>query len=453
MRPPWSRRRRWWVMALVALAVLAFLYDRTARGDTGPDSSGVTWKAAIEVAAGDAYKGPWRMNRSRFYYVDDPAVDIGGDGDVAIVWVDNRRQNVFFQKLDPGSSRVFDAPVDVSRSGGTFSWLPKVVLSDDGEAVFVLWQEIVFSGGSHGGEAFFSRSTDGGRTFFEPLNLSGSLAGDGKGRLTEKRWHNGSLDLARGPGGTLYAAWSEYEGALWLRRSTDGGRRFGEPVRIAGSDDEPARGPDLGIGPDGTVYLAWAVGEDPAADIRLAVSNDGGRSFSEPRILFPSRGHSDAPKIAVDGDGAVHLVYAESPSGMFRQYHVRYARLEPGGRVSQPSRRIPGAPTDAVRSAHFPALDAGGGGVFVIWERFPPDARRPRGLGVTMSTDRGRTFTPPSVVPGTDDRALGVNGGLQGLLMQKIAVNESGSIAVVNSRFDANEASRVRLIRGRMAGH
>lgn len=37
--------------------------------------------------------------------------------------------------------------------------------------------------------------------------------------------------------------------------------------------------------------------------------------------------------------------------------------------------------------------------------------------------------------------------------MQKLAVNDAGDIAVVNSRFDADVASRVRLIRGRVSGH
>jgi hypothetical protein len=34
--------------------------------------------------------------------------------------------------------------------------------------VYVLWQEIVFSGGSHGGEIFFARSRDGGQTWSAP---------------------------------------------------------------------------------------------------------------------------------------------------------------------------------------------------------------------------------------------------------------------------------------------
>lgn len=443
--------RRWEVVTLFLVGVTVLLLTPASYGDAAADASGIDWQEAIEVASGDAYQGPWRMNRSRFYYVDDPAVDIAGDGEVGVVWVDNRGQNVLFQKLDARSGPVHDAPVDVSRSAGTFSWLPKVVMSEDGESVFVLWQEIVFSGGSHGGEAFFSRSTDGGRTFSEPMNLSGSLAGDGKGRLTEKYWHNGSLDLARGRDGVLYAAWTEYEGALWFRRSTDGGGHFEEPVRVAGSDEAPARGPDLGVGPDGTVYLAWAVGEDSAADIHLAVSNDGGLSFSQPSALFPGPGHSDAPKVVVGEDGAVHLVYAESPSGMFGQYHVRYARLAPDGTATQASRRIDGADAGDLQSAHFPALAVRGDSVYVIWERFPAGERRSRGLGFTLSTDGAQTFASPSIVPGTDDPTLGSNGGLQGLLMQKIAVNDTGDIAVVNSRFDPDVASRVRVIRGRAA--
>lgn len=85
----------------------------------------------------------------------------------------------------------------MSQSPGTCSWLPKIAMTAGGEEIAVLWREIVFSGGSYGGEAFFSRSTDGGRTFSGSMNLSGTTARDGKGRLAERRWHNGSLAVPR----------------------------------------------------------------------------------------------------------------------------------------------------------------------------------------------------------------------------------------------------------------
>ena len=56
------------------------------------------------------------------------------------------------------------------------------------------------------------------------------------------------------------------------------------------------------------------------------------------------------------------------------------------------------------------------------------------------------------MVPGTADPTLGFNGSLQGLLMAKLAVNESGAVAVVNSTFQRDEASHVWLIRGQSTG-
>ena len=61
-------------------------------------------------------------------------------------------------------------------------------------------QEIIFSGGSHG-DMLFARSDDNDATFSEPLNLSRSMGGDGKGRINVKVWHNGSPDLVSGPDG------------------------------------------------------------------------------------------------------------------------------------------------------------------------------------------------------------------------------------------------------------
>ena len=88
----------------------------------------------------------------------------------------------------------------------------------------------------------------------------------------------------------------------------------------------------------------------------------------------------------------------------------------------------------------------------MLWELFPGREDRPQGLGFTYSSDGGRTFASPSVVPGSADPALGFSGGQQGLLMEKLAVNEAGSIAVVNSTFKRNERSHIWLFRGQAAG-
>ncbi|MEM7124455.1 MAG: sialidase family protein [Pseudomonadota bacterium] len=414
----------------------------------------VTWQDPIEVASGEGHKGPWRQNDSDFRYVDDPSPAIGPDGEIGVVWVDQARHAVLFQVYDPDGARRFQTPVDVSRSPGIFSWLPRVAFADDGtDDVYVLWQEIVFSGGSHGGEIFFARSGDGGATFDTPVNLTNSLAGEGKGRLTPRRWNNGSLDLALGPGGALYAAWTEYEGNLWFARSDDRGATFGEALGIATFEDGgPARGPSLAVAPDGMIALAWTVGEDESADIRVATSVDGGDTFDRPVIAADTVGHSDAPKLAFDHNGVLHLAFAESAGGFYGRYRIAYARSMDGGREFEVPRSVPKPFDGTIASAAFPSLALGTNGtVMIMWERYPHYGGRPLGLGYSLLRDGGESFSEAAVVPGAADLDLGVNGSLQGLLMRKLAV-DGDAVAVVNSTFKEGEASHVWLIIGDITG-
>jgi hypothetical protein len=417
-----------------------------------PDAP-IAWQASTEVAQGRGERGPWQQSESRYDFVDDPSVALSHGGDVAVAWVDQAKKAVLFQRFSASGEPQLALPVDVSGRPATFSWLPRVVLAPGApQSVYILWQEIIFSGGSHGGDILFARSDDGGRSFSEPVNLSNSLGGDGKGRINPETWHNGSLDLAAGPQGALYAAWTEYDGQLWLSRSLDRGRRFSAPVRIAGGGQEaPARAPSLAVGSSGAVYLAWTVGDNDAADIHFSRSHDGGATFSRSQPVAPSPAYSDAPRIAVDAGGVVHLVYAQSQAGPFARYGIRYTRSTDGGRNFAPpldiSRPMPGG----FRSAAFPALalDANGR-VVVMWELFEEAGRMPRGLGIAVSKNGEHSFSRPGVVPGSVDAAGGFNGSTQGLLMSKLAVSRDGAVAVVNSSMLPGAQSRVWLMRGRL---
>lgn len=203
------------------------------------------------------------------------------------------------------------------------------------------------------------------------------------------------------------------------------------------------RAPSLAPGPGRAVYLAWTVGEDNAADIRVAASANGGSSFGEPRIVAPSPGYSDAPKLAVDPRGTLHLVYAESSGGPFEPSRIRYTQSFDGARTFEPPREI------SAPGAGFPALSMdANGNLYVLWELFGDPRGYPRGLAFAVSRDSGRNFTSPAIVPGSIDPAGAVNGSNQGFLMRKLAVNSNGAVAIVNSSLKPNERSRVWLIRG-----
>lgn len=415
-------RRHLRTRLLVVAMLLACVPVRSA-----PDTDTVAWLPVTEIASGGGTKGPWRQNDSQYDYVDDGAAAFMQGSRLAVAWVDQRRKEVLLRVLGP-DGRGSAAPVDVSRSPGTFSWMPRIAAGGP-DTLHVLWQEIIFSGGSHGGDILYARSLDGGRSFSQPMNLSRSPGGDGKGSLDRDTWSNGSLDLAAGADGRVYAAWTEYDGALWLARSRDGGRSFTPPQRIAGDAARPARGPSLALG-GGKVYLAWAVGEDPDADIRVSSSLDDGASFAPPVLVGAGGARADAPRLAFDGGGRLHLVYLEQAGK--QPAVIRHARSDgPGVAFGTP--RTLSARGEAAMAPHL-AIDARGR-VHIAWESA-------QGLRYT----RGAA---PVTVPHSGAGAGARQGSQQGLLGKKLAAGD-GMVALVNSSLAQGHGSRVWIMRGRL---
>lgn len=411
---------------LVLAALLACVPVRSA-----PDRDAVHWLPVQDVASGGGTKGPWRQNDSQYDYVDDGTLAFLPGGGLAVAWVDQRRKEVLLQVFT-SDGRGHGAAVDVSRNPDTFSWMPRIAAGGP-DTLHVLWQEIVFSGGSHGGEILYARSLDGGRSFSQPMNLSNSPGGDGKGRLDRDIWSNGSLDLAVGANGKVYAAWTDYDGALWLARSHDGGRGFTPPQRIAGDNALPARGPALALDTGGTLYLAWAVGEDPDADIRVSSSPDRGASFSPPVLVGAKGARADAPRLAFDGGGRLHLVYMEGTGK--QPAAIRHVRSE-GPALAFGTPRTLSAHGEAAMAPQL-AADAQGR-VHVVWESA-------QGLRYTRVADTIVPVTVPHGRPGAGAR----QGSQQGLLGRKLAAGD-GTVALVNSSLAAGHGSRVWLMRGRL---
>lgn len=420
-------------------------------GDPAGGAPALQWQAPVDLALGPGVRGPWRQNDSRYDFVDDPAVALAPDGSAVVAWVEQARKALRVQRRGADGGALSE-PVEVSRQPATFSWLPRLALAPGDPAVVVaLWQEIIFSGGSHGGEMMLARSGDGGRSFAAPLNLSSSPGGEGKGRITPEVWHNGSHDLLAAPGGRLAAAWTEYEGTLWLAHSRDGGRSFAAPRAIAGGAGQaPVRAPSLALAPDGALLLAWTQGDRPGADIHVARAADGER-FAEPVVAARSAGYSDAPRLAVDGRGVVHLAWGESEGAPLQRQRILHARSRDGGRRFEAPRTVTAGLPPPYASAGYPSLALDGRDtVYVLAELQENPRQRPRALGLGVSSDGGGHFTPMAVVPHSRDPHGGFNGSSQGLLIPKLAVNAAGELAIVNSSLREGSHSRVWLLRGRL---
>ena len=169
---------------------------------------------------------------------------------------------------------------------------------------------------------YYARSTDGGASFSTPIPVVSDEMGTARGHPA----------LAMGPGGRVHVAWEERWNGNWdiyCARSDDG-ETFSSPVQV--NDDatgtDQAR-PALAVGSDGSIFLAWQDSRDGDWDIYTAHSTDGGTSFgANARVNDETRSQQEDPVIGVDGQGRVHVAWADKRSGVWALY---YARSEDDG--------------------------------------------------------------------------------------------------------------------------
>lgn len=452
---PETSRRRHAIHALGAVAALTVNLWGSPSLSNDEAQARIVWQEPVEVARGDAYRGPWRMNASEFRYVDDASVAINERGDVVVVWADQEEQAIFLQRYDPVGRPVFAQPTRIDGEPYTFSWLPRVTIDDAPEGhdeftVHLLWQEILFTGGDHGGEILYARSRDGGESFQEHQNLSRSRDGAGKGRITAHRWDNGSLDLLSNADGHVVAAWTEYQGPLRVARSSDGGTTFSDAITINEGADVPARAPTLAQAPSGRILLAWSEGDSPYADIRIATSDNQGRTFSAPATALEHPGHADAPSLVVDDHGTVHLAFGAIPANDLEDYRQpHHRRLHVSQADAEQLEFGPAQELDADEwPGGFPTLAHDDRHLYLVWQRYPHPTDRPYGLAFTFTALDAAAFGPIEPVPGTVDTPY--SGGLQGQLKRRMAVNSHGDIAIAQSRFVPGSHSDILLVRGQV---
>jgi hypothetical protein len=243
------------------------------------------------------------------------------------------------------------------------------------------------------------RTDDGGLSFSAPVTLV-------EGIYSDHPW------VAAGPGQppsghNVYVAWGAGEShtALDFTRSTNGGESFEAPRRILGEARIPSlvsAGPQLAAGPDGLVCAVcdWTTQQDSPGDMAGQVvavcSTDAGRSFAEP----------------------VHLG-AESA-----------AIALPGGIRPNSGPTVAVSPRDGILHVAFPVHKPGSAHSDIM---------------VTVSRDRGRTWSEPVTATPDDDVIY---------FQPNLAVDETGLVAIsafalANNRMDeillVSRAGRLRF--------
>lgn len=171
-------------------------------------------------------------------------------------------------------------------------------------------------------DIYFVRSTDGGETFHERLNLSNNPQG----------WNINPKVVAAGD--NIYIVWNgliEGTSNILFSRSTDGGETFSAPRNLSHTPGSAANAEialiekgqllDKGIAED-VIYLVWQDGRTGYSEIFFSASLDGGATFSKPENVSNSRSYSGGPFIAAVREN-IYITWMGTEAGHFKTFFTR----------------------------------------------------------------------------------------------------------------------------------
>jgi hypothetical protein len=282
------------------------------------------------------------------------------------LWEQNNEQGgtdlVFARSLRFG--RKFEKPIRVTDkekpSQNGFSYL---AVAPNGD-IYAVWLDGRNPQGTAPGTSYvyLARSTDRGATFGKNVQVARNVCPCCR------------PTLAFGDKGEVFVAWRGVaEGDirdLMVSVSNDNGASFSSPVRAAVDNWKisgcPHSGPSMVV-KGGRLYLTWhSDGESFNAGVRVAWSDDGGRTFASPIIASANIVDTNHPMLSISEDGRILLVFkGRDPVKKESWGPVGAYLCEVGaqGAVSQPL-PVPGNR----KSVSYPAIAAGAvGRVFIAW--------------------------------------------------------------------------------------
>ncbi|HSB09908.1 MAG TPA: sialidase family protein [Blastocatellia bacterium] len=288
------------------------------------------------------------------------------------------------------STRFAGVPSNASRTKG-FTTMQGGVKVDDGGTVHVVFDDD--SARVRGSDAFYSRSTDGGLSFSAPIPVAGVSPIAVQSTL--------ALDSAGNP----FVVWTGFNPvpaqgtfATLLSKSTDHGNTFSAPV-VASGTSRNAQSPKIAVDKNGNVqvvYVDLATAGSPVFAVR---STDGGATFSAPsRVSLPGETIGNPPFVALDSTGAAYVVYQDNGPPIT----IKLAVAQNGSDFSAP-RVI----SDLQVSAFAPqiAIDTNDRVFATFYNRYALSASTfNRESIVIRSTDRGTTFGPQINVSNNADQ-------------------------------------------------
>ena len=241
---------------------------------------------------------------------EDPCLLRARDGTIYLAWFSDRSGNPDIYLISSKNAETWSEPVAIIQGGNAGNFYPSLAQTSDG-ALHLTWFRIdpkrrVFS-------IWYANSQDA-RTWSEPRAMS-PLDKD----------YNWVPTIAAGNEGSLWLAWASGRTGnkdVFLMQSTDGGRTWQEPVQVTSHrfhDDLP----QITQKPDGTLVMVWTRYKpgrndylSETADIYVAMSRDG-TVWSDPLAITQNDYTDTIPEIYANMDRSEFFVAWCSSKGSF----------------------------------------------------------------------------------------------------------------------------------------
>lgn len=212
--------------------------------------------------------------------------------------------------------------------------------------------------------------------------------------------------------GTTYVSYAmpseEGESNVFVKRSTDGGENWSEPVQVSTQGKMAAREStpqQMAIGPDGEVYLLWynrfsenVPYEYGKGVVMFSRSLDNGKSFEQPASvggdIDETKASQSFQNLTVADDGTIYVAVLHSPTAESEERTIRVSSSKDGGRSWSSGTDVDTGACPCCR----PSLETDGeGNLYVGWRKVYENGNDTtiRDNVVARSENGGKTWDKP----------------------------------------------------------
>jgi hypothetical protein len=218
---------------------------------------------------------------SSFLYSGPRAsIAVSGSNNVYLTWWDNKTGNneVFFAASNDGG-KTFGKPINLSNAKGGSA---DSQIAASGSNVYVTWWdnktgswEVFSKASTDNGKSFGNDST---------VVIKSVGSSPVKGLKAPSSNTTSVDTIVAASGNNEYVVWWDNTTGNWdvfFAKSTDNGKSFGSPINISNSPDSRSLGARMATTPqEGNVYIAWIdITKDGQKQVMFRSSTDSGKTF------------------------------------------------------------------------------------------------------------------------------------------------------------------------------